>query len=72
MTKTKPTLTILTNSFHGTSYKTRKTREELDAIAVRVQVGVATDAERAFARKVRGVLCVEDCRCARSVFGERD
>lgn len=72
MTKTR-TLTILTNSFHHSSYRTYKTRDELDAIERRVHgYYEASDSERAFVRKVRNALCgIEGCTCGQNSYGER-
>ena len=64
-------LTILSNSFHATEYRTRKTREELDAIDYRVGQDTATPAEVALLRKIRTALCgIEGCKCSGST-GER-
>ena len=59
------TMTILTNDFHQTEYRTRKTLDEVRAIADRVAGYTATPAERAWARKVRKALCgSSECRCS--------
>lgn len=65
------TMTVLSNDFHNTTYRTLKTRDELEAIYGRVCQGVATDAEKALLRKARRALCgVEGCKCG-NAWGER-
>lgn len=66
-------MTILTNNFHGTDYRTHKTRDELEAIADRVARAFPGEAktDKAFVRRVRRALCgCDGCTCARNVFGE--
>ncbi len=59
------------NSFHNTSYTTRKSAEELDAIAIRLASGKATPAEKAFASRMKKTLCgVSGCTCG-DEFGRR-
>jgi hypothetical protein len=63
--------TILSNSFHGTEYRTRKTREDLDRID-QTNPWDRTEAERAFVRRAARALCgSKECRCATNSFGER-
>ena len=65
------TITILSNDFHGTEYRTKKTREELEAMYGRAYQGTATDAEKAMLRRIRRALCgTEGCRCG-NWLGER-
>lgn len=70
MTTTR-SLTILTNSFHNTEYRTRKTRDELDAI-LNTAPWDRSDSEKAFVRKVWNHLCGADgCTCGHTDLGER-
>jgi hypothetical protein len=70
MTTTTTSLTVLTNSFHGTEYRTRRTREELDRIIWTHRMD-RTDAERAFVRRAWKALCgIEGCTCCNEL-GER-
>jgi hypothetical protein len=62
---------IVTNKFHRTEYRTRKTREELDRIADRIAAGHATPAEKRLERKIWRTLCgMSDCKCS-GYFGIR-
>jgi hypothetical protein len=55
------TITI-TNSFHGTEYRTRRSHESLVDL---VRYGIATDADRRFARRAKRALCgSDDCTCS--------
>lgn len=64
-------MTILKNAFHNTTYRTRFTRDELDAIVYRIQSGHDKPKDRRFVAKVRGKLCgTTDCKCARTAYGE--
>jgi hypothetical protein len=65
-------LTILTNSFHDTTYRTRKSREELEAIEGRIAMWTADAADKALARRIWNTLCgIEGCTCGQNTFGER-
>lgn len=65
-------MTTLRNDFHGTAYQTPKSREVVDRIIDRMSWGHASEAERAWARKVRKTLCgMSDCQCANNILGER-
>lgn len=69
-TTTTRELTILTNDFHNTSVRTRKTRDELDRL-LQTDRYDRTDAENAFVRRVRNALCgVKGCECSNDL-GER-
>jgi hypothetical protein len=79
MTSTRE-LTILANTFHGTEYRSRKTRDELDAIdrkapwhpGNREGSFVRTEAEERFVRKVARTLCgIDGCKCGTNSFNER-
>jgi hypothetical protein len=64
-------MTTLTNNFHNTTYRTRKSDDELYAIKHRLYDGTATDADKRFRRRVRNALCgSDDCTCG-GTFGER-
>lgn len=64
-------ITTLRNSFHNTEYRTTKTREDLEAIEYRIMRGNATDADRAYRRKVWKTLCgIAECKCG-DTFGIR-
>lgn len=64
-------LTILTNSFHQSEYRTRKTRDELDAIESAAPWN-QSDSDKAFVRKVRDKLCgIKGCTCGQNSYGER-
>jgi hypothetical protein len=68
---TTATLTVMTNDFHGTEYRTTKTRDELNAIDQKAPWH-RTETEQAFVRKVRRTLCgIEGCTCGTNSFGER-
>lgn len=54
---------ILTNSFHNTEIRTRKTDEELDAIAIRISDGTASEAEKQLKRRIQGTLCRDHRNC---------
>ncbi len=59
----------MTNSFHGTSFSTRKTPAEVEAIADRIAEGNSTDADRAFVRRAKRALCGSPgCNCGRDIF----
>lgn len=70
MTTMTRELTILTNSFHNTEVRTRKTRRELDALLHNDPLD-RTEAEKAFVRRIHGALCgVKGCECSNEL-GER-
>lgn len=70
-TTTTTTFTILTNSFHNSEYRTRKTRDELDAIENTAPWNLS-DSDKAFTRKVWRTLCgINGCTCGQNSFGER-
>lgn len=63
----------LTNDYHDTEYRTRKSETDLRAIADRIGAGVGTDADKAFVRRVHNALCGSDtCTCGRDIFGRRE
>lgn len=65
-------LTILINDFHNTEYRSRKTREELEAIEHRINTFAADAADKALARRAWNALCgIEGCTCGQGLFGER-
>lgn len=71
MSTTTKTLTILTNDFHRTEYRTTKSEAEVAKIRDTAD-WARTDAERAFVRRVRRTLCgMRDCTCATTDLGER-
>lgn len=54
----------ITNNFHRTEYTTRKTDEQINAIELRMYNGTATDADKAWVRKVRTALRgSSECDC---------
>lgn len=58
------TTQTLTNSYHGTEYRTRKTDAEIQALELRIYNGTATAADKAWVRKVRAALCgANGCTC---------
>lgn len=58
------TLNTLTNSFHNTEYRTRRSNDEIDALEGSLANGTATAADRQFVRAVRAALCGSpDCTC---------
>lgn len=64
-------MNTLKNSFHNTSCTTRKSADELDAIALRIASGKATAAEKALASRMKKALCgVSGCTCG-DEFGRR-
>ena len=59
------------NNFHNTSYDTRKTEVDLERIAQDIAQGRASEAEKAFRRRVRKALCgIAGCTCGDD-FGRR-
>jgi hypothetical protein len=72
MSATQPKTLTLVNTFHGTQYRTRKTREELDALEPKEMRGETTKAEQALLARIRMTLCgVMDCQCGRDFLNER-
>jgi hypothetical protein len=66
-------MTTLTNSFHGTSYRTQLSREQLEHLASRVNQGTAVAGDKDLYRKIRKALCgCEGCKCGQSDFNERN
>ncbi len=64
-------MNVIKNRFHNTSATTRRSNEELDAIALRIASGKATPAEKAFASRMKKTLCgVSGCTCG-DEFGRR-
>jgi hypothetical protein len=64
---------ILTNDFHNTEYRTRKSASQLRGIAYRVYSYTASDADKALVRRIKGALCPSwqsGCVCGGN-FGER-
>ena len=62
---------IYKNSFHGTTFESHKTPEELDAIACRFGYGTETVNDRKFVNKIRKALCGSlTCKCG-GLFGIR-
>lgn len=67
----------LSNSYHGTEYRTTKSQDEIDHIDLeffdfRPESSYLTPAQIAWARKVRRTLCPsKDCCCATTSLGER-
>ena len=58
------TLNTLTNSFHNTERRTRRTNDEINALEGRIATGTATAADRQFVRAARAALCGSpDCTC---------
>ena len=71
MTTTKRGITILTNRFHNTEYRTTKSRDEITDLCTRIVCGDATASEESFARKVAKTLCgMPDCACRATYLGE--
>ena len=58
------TYKTLTNSYHHTSYRTRKTDADIEAIELRIYNGNASAADKEWVRKVRNTLCgATGCTC---------
>lgn len=56
--------TVLVNDHHGTEYRTRRTLDEVRDMANSVHVGVATNADKAFYRRLWKALCgTNGCDC---------
>ena len=54
----------LTNDFHNTSYRTRKTAHEVANMLERLESGWPTYNDQDTARRFRKALCgVKDCNC---------
>jgi hypothetical protein len=65
-------LTVLSNSFHSTEYRTRKSEPEVERLRHAEPHFGMSGAERAWVRRVRRTLCgVEGCTCATTQLGER-
>ncbi len=64
-------MTTLTNDFHGTEYRTRKAIEECLDIVDRICGNTATDAEKAFVRRVNRALCGMPTCCCGDTLGCR-
>ena len=63
-------LTILTNSFHNTEYRTRKSEDEIQFIRESAP-WQRTEAQNAFVRRARLALCgSRECTCGNEL-GER-
>jgi len=61
----------ITNNFHGTEMRIKKTDEELDSIEYRIYSGTADAADKAYRRRLKNTLCgVSDCHCSDG-FGRR-
>jgi len=64
------TMTTVKNTFHGTEYKTRKTRQEIDAL-LNKPTYYRTASEKAFSRRCKSALCgIAGCECGNDI-GER-
>jgi len=64
-------MTTITNTFHGTEYKTRKTRQDIDAM-LNKHPADRTDTEKAFVRRCKSALCgIAGCTCGNDI-GERN
>ena len=60
------------NTFHNTTYNSRKSPQEIDAIRWRLAFGCATKADHALRRKMHKALCgATDCICG-DAFGRRE
>lgn len=58
------TLNTLTNSYHNTEYRTRRSNDDIAALEVRIYDGTATAADRQFVRAARAALCGSpNCTC---------
>ena len=68
-------MTTLTNSFHGSEYRTRLSNDEIERRADVVNGcggNVPTPAEKAWVRKVQNTLCgISDCCCG-DILGRRE
>jgi len=63
-------MTIIKNYFHGTEYRTRKTREEIDRI-LDTHPHNRKPSEKQWVRKVWNQLCgINGCTCGNDI-GER-
>lgn len=61
----------ISNSFHNTELSINKTDEQLDAISYRIYEGRASQADKAYRRKLHNALCgSDDCTCG-DKFGRR-
>ena len=61
----------LKNNFHGTECSTRRTEADLERIALDIAQGRASEADKAFRRRVRKALCgIAGCTCGDD-FGRR-
>jgi hypothetical protein len=61
----------ITNDFHDTEYKTRKTKEELNSIWIKAGTPYESKTDKTFRHKVWNALCgIEGCTCG-GAFGER-
>ncbi len=64
-------MTKITNDFHGTEYRTRKSPKELRKIAEK-NPHYFSAAEKRFVRKVQKKLCgMASCSCGWGIFSER-
>jgi len=64
-------MTTLTNSFHGTEYRTPKTRKEINQI-LNTHPDNRTPAQAAWVHRVAKALCgVDGCTCGRNELCER-
>lgn len=62
---------VYENRFHNTTFTSRKSQDELDAIEKRICTGDDRPADKPFARRMRNALCgVDGCKCG-DFFGQR-
>lgn len=67
----RPKMTVLSNSAHGTTYRTRYTRDELNRMSMMIGTYHETPAMRRLLAKIKRSLCRhEGCTCGDNI-GER-